>query len=81
MGGGVLEMLLLGGFRPENLLASVAPLVALGVAAVREDGPLGVKPSEADLAKVISVAVKQDEAAKDVRHDDCQGFWRVENRW
>jgi hypothetical protein len=35
------------------------------VAAVREDGPLRVEPSQTDLTEVISIAVKQDEAAKD----------------
>jgi hypothetical protein len=58
MRGGVLEMLLLGEFRPENLLASVTPLVARGASAVCEDSLLRVKLSVTDLTIVISIAVK-----------------------
>jgi hypothetical protein len=64
------EVLLLGVFCLEDPLAFVTPCVARGVSAVCEDGPLGVEPSGTDLTIVVSIAVTQDEAAKDVRHND-----------
>jgi hypothetical protein len=73
MRGRDLEVLLLGVFCLQDPLAFVTPGVARGASAVREDGSLRVEPSETDLTEVISIAVQQDEATKDIRHDAWSG--------